>query len=66
MTDVFKTSIVFCSAFLWNNLPVTVLVIHSAPSSKNIVHTLKQSRMDCDRILLGRERDRQTDSEVFG
>ena len=32
--DIFKTSIAFCSAFLWNNIPVTVLVIHSAPSKQ--------------------------------
>ena len=38
------------------------LVSHSAPSSEDIVHTLKQlHRMDCDIILFGREKQ----SEVF-
>ena len=56
--DVFRTSIPFAGAFLWNNLPLTDLVSRSAPSSENFVHTLKQlHKMDCDIILLGREKE---------
>ena len=62
--DIFKTSISFSGAYLWNNLPLTTRYCHSAPSSVNFVHTLKYlHRMDCDIILLGREREGQT--EVF-
>ena len=41
--DIFKTSISFSGACLWNNLPQSYLVSRSArPSSVNrFVHTLK-------------------------
>ena len=60
--DIFKTSISFSGAFLWTVfLWQSDRVSHSAPSSKNFVHTLKQlHRMDFDRILLGRETYRLT------
>ena len=56
--DIFRTTKSFSGAFLCNNLDrQSDLVSHSAPSSENFVHTLKQlHRMDCDRILLGRNR----------
>ena len=37
--DIFKTSISFSGAYLWNNQ--SDFVSHSAPSSVNFVHTLK-------------------------
>ena len=41
------------TTYLWQS----DLVSHSAPSSENFVHTLKQlNRIDCDRILLWREK----------
>ena len=46
------------TTYLWQS----DLVSHSALSSENLVHTLKQLyRMDCDIILLGKERQ----TEVF-
>ena len=41
--DIFKTSICFSGAYIWNNLPLTVRSCESltAPSSVNFVHTLK-------------------------
>ena len=68
--DIVKTSISFSG--VWNNLPLTIRSCQSLSSfSENVVHTLKQlHRMDCDRILLGREREgerqaeRQTDRQT--
>ena len=56
--NIFKTSISFSGAFLWNNLPPTVRSCQTLSSFKqHFVHTMNQlHRMNFDRILLARER----------
>ena len=57
--DIFKTSISFSGALLWNSLPLSV-----RSSSKIFVHTLKQlHRINFDRILLERETETETGTE---
>ena len=71
--DIFKTSI----AYSGNNQRTLISMGQPASNSQGVslpqflqakicVHVLKQlHRMDCDRELLGRERDRKRDREVF-
>ena len=56
--DIFKTRISFSGAYLWNNLPLRVRSCQSLSSFKcSCTPWSRLHRMDCDVILLGRERE---------
>ena len=61
-TDIFKTSISFSGAYLWNSLPLTVRSFQSLNFFKRKLRAhLEVHRMDCDIISLGKERQ----TEIF-